>query len=104
MKYNIYAGLVGGFGGAEYQGTDEFDNMDDAVDVAYQIAAEMYDERVGCYGLRSLEDIAIEEGLDEEEDELEIESIYIEERESWIEYYAILTEEDELEENEIVLL
>jgi hypothetical protein len=105
MKYNIYAGLNGGFGGATYQGTEDFDNIDEATDVAYQIACEEYDARAGSYGLRSWGDIAVEEDLDEEDDELEIDEIYTEEREDWIEYYAVLTEEDdELEESEIVLL
>jgi hypothetical protein len=105
MKYNIYAGLSGGFGGATYQGTEDFDNIDEATDVAYQIACEEYDAHAGSYGLRSWGDIAVEEDLDEEDDELEIDEIYTEEREDWIEYYAVLTEEDdELEESEIVLL
>lgn len=105
MKYNIYAGLSGGFGGATYQGTEDFDNIDEATDVAYQLACEEYDAHAGNYGLRSWGDIAAEEDLDEEDDELEIDEIYTEEREDWIEYYAVLTEEDdELEENEIVLL
>lgn len=104
MKYNIYVGLSGGFGGATYQGTEDFDNIDEATDVAYQLACEEYDAHAGSYGLRSWGDIAAEEDLDEEDDELEIDEIYTEEREDWIEYYAVLTEEDELEENEIVLL
>lgn len=104
MKYNIYAGLNGRFGGATYQGTEDFDNIDEATDVAYQIACEEYDAHAGSYGLRCWGDIAVEEDLDEEDDELEIDEIYTEEREDWIEYYAVLTEEDDLEESEIVLL
>lgn len=104
MKYNIYAGLNGGFGGATYQHTEDFDNINEATDVAYQIACEEYDAHAGNHGLKSWGDIAVEEGLDEEDDELEIDEIYAEARESWIEYYAVLTEEDDLEESEILLL
>lgn len=39
-----------------------------------------------------------------EEDEYEIDEIYEAERESWMEYYVRLTEEDDLEDNELILL
>lgn len=40
-------------------------------------------------------DVADENGLDYTEDSAEIDELYIEEMESWIECYAVLEEEDE---------
>ena len=35
MKYNIYAGLGGSFGGATYQGTGDFKSREAAEEMAY---------------------------------------------------------------------
>jgi hypothetical protein len=101
MRYNIYAGLGGGFGGATYRGTGNFNSRDSAEKMAYQYAVEEYEMYEGLHGIRSWADIADEEGLDYEEDEYEINEMYDDERESWMEYYAVLTEEDDLEGEEI---
>ena len=101
MKYNIYAGLGGGFGGATYQGTGDFEYREAAEQAAYEAAVEEYEMQEGLHGIRSRTDIADEEGLDYEEDENEINEMYNDEKESWMEYYAVLTEEDDLEDEEI---
>lgn len=98
MKYNIYAGLGGSFGGATYQGTGDFSSLDSAEEMAYRIASDEYESYEGYHGIRGWSDIADEEGLDYEEDEDEINEMYEDEKESWMEYYAVLTEEDTLEE------
>lgn len=98
MKYNIYAGLGGSFGGATYRGTRDFSSRESAEEMAYQYAIEEYEMYEGSHGIRSWADIADEEGLDYEEDEYEINEMYEDERESWMEYYVRLTEEDDLEE------
>ena len=89
-KYNIYAGLSGGFGGASFITTEESKDENEAWKYAYECAVEEYESRVGYHGLRTVEDI-IEE---DEVDESEAIEIYQEEMESWIDYYAILTSED----------
>ena len=99
MKYNIYAGLGGSFGGATYQGTGDFESREAAEQAAYEAAVEKYESYEGYYGIRGWSDVADEEGLDYEEDEDEINEIYEDEKESWMEYYAVLTEEDTLEED-----
>ena len=101
MKYNIYAGLGGGFGGATYRGTGDFSSRESAEEMAYQYAIEEYEMYEGYHGIRSWTDIADEEGLDYEEDEYEISEMYEDERESWMEYYVELTEEDNLEDEEM---
>jgi len=73
MRYNIYAGLGGSFGGATYQGTGDFNSIESAEEMAYQCAVEEY----------------------------EITEMYNDEKESWMEYYVRLTEEDDLEDEEI---
>ena len=98
MKYNIYAGLSGQFGGPVYIGTGDFSNYDSAIDYAYQMAIEEYESYEGYHGIMSWYDIAREENLDVNEDIEEIDSIYNEEREQWLEYDAILTSEDNLDE------
>lgn len=101
MKYNIYAGLGGGFGGATYRGTGDFSSRESAEEMAYQYAIEEYEMYEGYHGIRSWADIADEECLDYEEDEYEINEMYEDERESWMEYYVELTEEDDLEDEEM---
>ena len=103
-KYNIYAGLGGGFGGAEYRGTGEFESEEDAAEVAYGIACEEYESYEGYHGILSWGDIAEDSNLDPEDEDNydEILEAYNEEMESWIEYYAVLTEEDtEITEEEL---
>lgn len=95
MKYNIYAGLVCGFGGPTYQGTGEFDDVDSAIDYAYQMAIEEYQSYEGFHGILDWDDVAEQEELDPEEDEEAINVAYQEEVESWIEYYAVPFDEDE---------
>ena len=104
MKYNIYAGLGGSFGGATYRGTGDFSSRESAEEMAYQYAVEEYEMYEGSHGIRSWEDIADEEGLDYEEDEYEINEMYEDEKESWMEYYVRLTEKDDLEGEEITEL
>jgi hypothetical protein len=103
MKYNIYAGLGGSFGGATYQGTGEFKSEEDASEVAYDIAREEYESYEGYHGILDWHDIAEANDLDPDDEDNydEISELYNEEVESWIEYYAVLTEEDDLEEEEM---
>ena len=92
MKYNIYAGLSGGFGGAQLVAeAEEFENRDAAINYAYECAFEEYQSYEGCHGLVSYgdicenpEDYGLEEGYTEED----VEEIYREEVESWITYYV----------------
>ena len=100
MKYNIYAGLGGSFGGAQYRGTGEFENFDDAEDYAYRTAVEDYESYEGYYGILSWYDVAQENELDPDnpDDEEEINELYCIEKEDWIDYYAVLFEEDDLDE------
>ena len=90
-KFNIYAGLGGSFGGASFITTEEFKDENEAWEYAYECAVEIYESYAGYHGIRTVEDI-----MDEEEvDEFEATEIYQEEIEGWVDYYAILTEEDE---------
>lgn len=43
MMYNIYAGLGGGFGGANYIGTMDCKSLEDAYALAREYAIEEYD-------------------------------------------------------------
>lgn len=95
QKYNVYAGLGGSFGGATYQGTGDFRSLADAEQYAYELAVEEYESYGGCHGLLDWSDVADDNGLDYNEDSAEIDELYIEEMESWLDYYAILTSEDE---------
>lgn len=101
MKYNLYAGLGGGFGGANlvFKGA-EFDDEEEATKAAYDYAVEEYQSYEGCYGLASYGDIEEnpeEYGLCEDPEEEDINEVYTEEVENWIEYYAIPTEADKNE-------
>ena len=86
--YKIYAGLGGGFGGANYIDTIEFEDEEDAYDYAYKEACEQYYSYEGYQGLFDRKD-ALEENPYLTDDELtEMED---EDRENWIDYYVIET-------------
>lgn len=97
-KYNIYAGMGGGFGGAQYQGTVECKSLADAYELAYELAVQEYESYEGYHGVPdygeiadNAEDYGLEEGFTEED----VYEILSEQRESWIEYYAVAFEDDE---------
>lgn len=94
MKYNIYAGLSGSFGGATYQGALE-GSEDEAERTAWEYAIEEYESYGGMHGLLTWDDVAEENELNPREDIEEIDDLYMEEIESWIEYYAVPFDEDE---------
>lgn len=94
-KYKIYAGLGGGFGGAQYVTTEEFESEEAASRYAYECAIEDYQSYEGLHGLASFGDICEnpeDYGLDEDFCDEDAEQIYQEEIESWIEYWAELVE------------
>lgn len=82
--YKIYYGLGGSFGGEQYGYTAQFGNEEEANKAAWESACEKFESYAGMYGLRTLEDIMEQDGLDEEE----AANVYNEERENWLEYHA----------------
>lgn len=95
MLFEIYAGLSGGFGGAKYVETIEFPSYEEAEDYALELAIEEYQGYEGLHGIRSISEIMEDEGLDEDDAELE----YLEERDSWLDYYVEEIDEDEEEDD-----
>lgn len=91
MKFNLYAGLSGGFNSVQFHCTEEFDNREEAESAARDLAIEEYQSYEGA-GLRTWEDcrdeIIEELGENAEIDEEDIDLHYIEEVESWIVYYV----------------
>ena len=95
--FKIFAGMGGSFGGAQYHGTYEYENIDDALKEAYLLAEEEYQSYEGCHGILSyadceedLQDSGFIDG-DMSDDEIEdmVYSHYREEIESWISYYVL---------------
>lgn len=107
MLYNIYAGLGGGFGGATYQGTADCKNIEEAEELAKDYAYEEYDSYEGLHGLLTQEEAeqqAIEDGIDPDTTAFDryIDQLFDEDREQWIEYWAVPMDEDvEIEEDDI---
>lgn len=97
--YNIYAGLSGGFGGANYIGTLRDSNLEEAEKYAYEAACEKYESYAGSHGLRTVDEIMENETLDERD----AYETYLYEMDGWLDYYAIPTDEDDLEEEIIEL-
>lgn len=98
-EYNIYAGLGGGFGGAKYQYTGLYNSLEEAEEDAYTAASEEYESYSGYHGLLTYEEAletAMNENPGESEEELQnyIDGLFTEDKESWIEHYAVLTSED----------
>lgn len=89
-KYDIYAGLGGGFGDARLVAeAEKFENEEAAVKYAYECALEEYQSYEGYYGIVSYgdilncpEDYGLEDGFTEED----VQEIYQEEIKSWITY------------------
>ncbi|QWU14275.1 hypothetical protein SAMN04487895_101572 [Paenibacillus sophorae] len=87
VNYKIYYGLGGGFGGAKYGSTEDFDSQDEAMDYAYERAVEEYEKCAGLYGLRTYKEVIEElKNLDEELDEDDVEQAYNQEMERWLSY------------------
>lgn len=94
-QYKIYAGLGGGFGGAQHLETAQFANESDANDYAYQLALQEYQSYEGMHGLYEFADIyenPTDFGLDEDCTEDEAHEAYLQEVESWIEYWVEVVE------------
>lgn len=112
-QYNIYAGLGGSFGGANYQYTTLCETEDEAFDEAYERACEEYEQYEGLYGLPGWEDatreyceelgISQEELEDTDEESLAIEEYYNEARENWLAYHIVPTEEDDIDQEDLIL-
>lgn len=91
-KFKIYAGLSGGFGRAQYHGTYEFTDPQEADRYAYELALEEYESYAGCHWLSSWDDVReelieseeIPEGELSSKDVETVNEYYIEEAESWI--------------------
>ena len=95
--FKIFAGMGGSFGGAQYHGTFEFENMDEAHQEAYRLAEEEYQSYEGCHGILSYEDCEedlrdsgfIDEDMTDDEIDDMVYFHYLEKVESWISYYAL---------------
>lgn len=97
-KYNIYAGLGGSFGGAQYLYTIEVNSKEEAEEIAYHEAIEVYQDFEGTYGIMDWNDCAISLDIDPytENNDLisRVDESYNKEIENWIVYYVILTSKD----------
>lgn len=91
MKFEIFAGLNGGFGGAQSLGIFDFNNEEEALQEARNAAIEEYESYEGCHGILSWEeckeDLIASFGI-EYATEDNVDMAYLEEIESWIEYYV----------------
>ena len=89
-KYNLYAGLGGGFGGYQYHCTEDYDSREDAEEAARELAIEEYQSYEGMHG----EENELTEDELTQEDEDEISGMYQEEIEGWLSYLVTTVEED----------
>lgn len=101
-QYKLYAGLTGGFNSVGFRCIEDFEDIEEAESAARDLAIEEYQSYEGA-GLRTWEDcrdeIIEELGENAEIDEEDIDLHYIEEVESWIEYYVELCDADAQEED-----
>lgn len=104
-RFKIYAGMGGGFGGATYECTIEAASERDAEQYAYDLAVEQYQSYEGYHGILSweecLEDLEMSGFVGDDMSEGEIEDIvnehYLNEIDSWIDYYVVELREGEPE-------
>ena len=85
MKFLIKAGLGGGFGGVDMLDGEiyEFETRESAEEMAYVLACDEYSEYEGLHGLRDIEQIMEEDGIDDYDEAV---CCYEEERESWLDW------------------
>jgi hypothetical protein len=97
-KYEIYAGMGGGFGGAQLHGVYEFSSAQEAERYAYDLAFDEYQSYEGSHGILSWDEVYedclasewIEPGAQSEaEIECIVDDAYLEQVESWIEWKAV---------------
>ena len=96
MKYNIYAGMGGEFGGAQFVETVDFPTLDDANQYAYDQAWEEYEFHADCYDILNwikkvydkLKEAGELDGMTDNEIRDFVNTHYQEEVENWIEWYA----------------
>ena len=86
--YKIYAGMSGGFGGANYIGTYEFDTYELAEEFAYREAEAEYQSYEGSHGILHWHECKEDQwdSLDFEPEDEDVDFRYREEIESWIDY------------------
>ena len=84
MKFLVKYALGGGFGGTEMVDGEilEFDSFVEAEDYAFEMACQEYDSYAGLHGLRDIDEIMEDDDVNEDE----AESIYNDDRESWVDY------------------
>lgn len=100
--YNIYTGLSGSFGGGLYQGTLKNVSEQEAYECAYDLACDEFDRYEGSYGICDYDDFVEEYPEGTEED---YEDFKESQKESWMDYFVVPTEEDdEVNESEIEYL
>ena len=80
-------GIGGGFD-ERYHEVIQVEDLQDASDVSYDMACEIYDDYAGIHGIPSFDEIAEENDLDIFDDSDEIDQIYNEEREGWVDHWA----------------
>ncbi len=86
MKYKIYYGLGGSFGGCKRNPPEvlEFSSQEEADTYAYEMAVQEYQSYEGLHGLRGPQEIMDEDGVSEED----MDEAYAEEMDSWLDYFA----------------
>lgn len=106
-KFKLYAGLGGGFGGAQYHTTMECNTQREADHEARELAVEEYESYAGYHGLLDVEEVRQDladsyyEGDTSAVPEEEVEEAYVEEMEGWLVYYAKeVTSDSEDEDDE----
>lgn len=94
LKFKVYAGLSGGFGGATYHGTYEYYSRKEAEDDARQLAIEEYESYGGYHGLYTWDSMRQEiadelyDGDIEQVDPEDVDIAYCEEIEGWLSYHV----------------
>ena len=105
-KFKIYAGLSGGFGGAQYHCTDDFIDKADAERYARELAMEEYESYGGYHGLYTWDSMRQEiadelyDGDIEQVDPNDVDDRMTEEVENWLSYHVkevtpVFSEDDE---------
>lgn len=99
MKVRVFAGLGGGFGGANDHGVYDVRDHDEALELAYELAVEEYQSYEGEHGILSWGDCRedlIDSNPDLDIDDEDVDAYYNECIEGWIDYYIEDVDENDL--------
>lgn len=85
MKFEIYSGLKGKFGGANYLGLYEFNSLEDALRFAYKESRDLFEAYNGLEGIQTIRQIIKGLGVNKET----AEGLWLQQKNDYLDYSVV---------------